>query len=151
MNIREFDFQWKHHKYDAFGFPRCKKLRYLRCLFAPRVETKLWKHHLFDDVWPLRDWEESCGCNNNSSSSNNNNKKNDNDNDNDNDNNNNNNHNNNHNHNHNHNNNNHNHNHNHNNNNKTTITEQAGDFLGNNSNPWGITGVRSPPISICFR
>ena len=28
----------------------------------------------------------------------------------------------------------------------TTTTEKAGDILGNNSNPWGIAGARSPTI-----
>jgi len=28
----------------------------------------------------------------------------------------------------------------------TTTAEQAGDILGNNSNPWGIARMRSPTI-----
>ena len=43
----------KQGKYRGFGFPRRKEHRYLRV-------TKMWKHNLFDDCRPLRDWEKNC-------------------------------------------------------------------------------------------
>ena len=40
-------------------FPRHNKHRYLRCFFfcSESLKKKTRKHHLFDDFWPLRDWE----------------------------------------------------------------------------------------------
>ena len=115
----------------VLGFRGAKKHRYLRC-FLQVSQQKSENATYLTIFWSLQDSEKTAGVTT---------KNNDNDHDHD------------HNHNHNHNNLNLNlslnHNHNHNNNKKTnnkqqTTTEQAGDTLDNNSNPWGIPGAQSP-------
>ena len=83
----------KHRKYCGFGLPKRKNIG-IYGVFRSERFTKTRKHHLFDDFWPLRDWEKNCRGNGNNNNGNDDNNNDNNDNNNDDNNNNNNNHNN---------------------------------------------------------